>query len=660
MKNRIRPIFSWIASMLFLTSILLTCNLPLTDGSKPESTYLNLGADAHYMGKEACKTCHPDKYESFSNSQMGHSFRPARLSNSIANWENTIPVFDLNRNFYYLPFRRDSGLFIREFRLAGKDTIYKREEKIDYIIGSGHHTNSHIISINGYLYQAPLTWYAQEKKWDFPPGFENGNNSRFDRQIEQECMTCHNALPQMTDPNSNRYSDIPHGIDCERCHGPGSIHVERKSAGEIVDISKYIDYSIVNPGKLTSALQMDICSRCHLQGTAVLNPGKTFADFRPGMPLPGVMQIFIPRFEDSVQNFVMASHPDRLRMSKCFVESHSENNGSKAAPTNANAVKPLTCVTCHNPHLPIETFSKEHYNLACSNCHSAADQVQCADDHTFTSRKEDDCIGCHMNKSGSSDIPHVSITDHWIRPNPAPPSSISISHPSRFIGLNCRTCDEISPSLMAEGYLSYFEKVKADPSLLDSAKMFLDVASQNPGFTAQSIRLHFLGKEYSKVIARVAEYTGSDAWTCYRIAESYQQNGNTNEAIAWFNKAVSSAPGNLKFRNKLGSALITAGKTEEGIQILNDVVGANPKFASAWNNRGFGNILTGKITEAESDFLVAISLDPDFELALANLASLYIRLGKKEKAVDPVKRLLNLDPGDESYRKLKTTLDAMK
>jgi RNase P subunit RPR2 len=57
--------------------------------------------------------------------------------------------------------------------MEGKDTSYKFLQKIDYVIGSGHHTNSHIFSINGYLNQMPYTFYTQERRADLPPGYEN-------------------------------------------------------------------------------------------------------------------------------------------------------------------------------------------------------------------------------------------------------------------------------------------------------------------------------------------------------------------------------------------------------------------------------------------------------------------------------------------------------
>ena len=66
-------------------------------------------------------------------------------------------------------FFRDSVMYVLEFRLEGGDTVHQRLERIDYIVGSGQHTNSHIVDFNGYIYQAPITYYTQEGRWDMAP-----------------------------------------------------------------------------------------------------------------------------------------------------------------------------------------------------------------------------------------------------------------------------------------------------------------------------------------------------------------------------------------------------------------------------------------------------------------------------------------------------------
>ena len=203
------------------------------------SPYLNHADSVKYLGAQACASCHADKYATFIQTGMGSSFGLATLRKSSAEFKNVKPVYDAYRNLYYLPFVKDSVIYIKEYRLDNQDTVYARTEKISYIVGSGHHTNSHFIEENGFIYQAPLTFYTQKGQWDLPPGFENGNNTGFERKIGLECMSCHNALPQLVSGTENQYRQLPHGIDCERCHGPGEIHVREKSKGNIVDVASH-------------------------------------------------------------------------------------------------------------------------------------------------------------------------------------------------------------------------------------------------------------------------------------------------------------------------------------------------------------------------------------------------------------------------------------
>ena len=115
-------------------------------------------------------------------------------------------LYDKKLDISYYPHWNNDSLFVNKYyhKFDLIDSNY-----IDYIIGSGHHTNSHIINQNGYLYQAPFTFYTQDSILDFPPGFESGNNSRFEREIGLECMTCHNAYPDFVLGSTNKFNKIP-------------------------------------------------------------------------------------------------------------------------------------------------------------------------------------------------------------------------------------------------------------------------------------------------------------------------------------------------------------------------------------------------------------------------------------------------------------------
>ena len=150
--------------------------------------YASLNDSTSYVGIQTCRKCHEDKFETFIKTGMGKSFDLATHNKSSAVFSSHALINDTNNNLSYFPFWQQDSLKVIEFRRNGKDTVFKRIETIKWIVGSGQHTNSHLMNVNGYVYQAPMTFYTQKKKWDLPPGFENGFSSRFSRKIGLECI----------------------------------------------------------------------------------------------------------------------------------------------------------------------------------------------------------------------------------------------------------------------------------------------------------------------------------------------------------------------------------------------------------------------------------------------------------------------------------------
>ena len=618
-----------------------------SDAARADSPYLNVSAEAHYVGIAACKTCHVDKFETYQHTGMGRSFKSASLSLSVADWERPAPIYDPDHDLYYQPFHRGEELFVREYRLDGRDTVHQRVERIDYIVGSGQHTNSHIMAVNGYLYQMPLTWYAQDGRWDLPPGFQAGANRRFSREIALECMSCHNARPLYVEGSGNRYEHVPQGIDCEQCHGPGSIHIERMTAGQGVDVSTEVDYSIVNPGKLSIDRQFDVCRRCHMQGMTVLEEDRTFLDFRPSTPLVETMNVYWPRFTDSLSSFIMASHPDRLMMSPCFTGSHAQDSPHT----------PMTCTTCHDPHVSVRETGAAVFNRSCATCHTPAWENLCTEAPAVRAAVGDNCVACHMPRSGSIDIPHVAITDHNIRVHDRL-TTVQADERAEFARLASLIDPDPTPRKLAEGYLTYYEQFEQRPDLLDSAAVFLERAAveESPERLLKArVRLRFLQGDHRAVtaLAPSGDAAGErDPWTLYRIGDSYVRTGDLELAVAWLERAVRAAPENLEFRSRLGNAYVQVGNVRAGLSAFDQVLVANPKFETAWNNRGFAHLLLGDFASAERDFLSALTLNPDAEEAMANLASLYFNTGRPDEARPLATRLLDLEPDNTQYRRL--------
>ncbi len=628
----------WI--FIGLAFLLVYCNQE-TQTVVATNTYLNLQDSVEYVGMETCRSCHSDIHKTFIHTGMGRSFDDATPQKSDATFDKHAIVYDAKSDFYYTPFFKNDILHIKEFRLKDGDTTHSRTERIDYIIGSGQHTNSHLINENGYIHQAPITYYTQKKQWDLAPGFER-KNERFSRIISSECLTCHNHLPTPVAGSENKYTMIPKGIECERCHGPGEIHVQEKLRGNIVDTSKYIDYTIVNPRDLPVDLQMDLCQRCHLQGVAVLNEGKTFYDFKPGMKLSDVFNVFLPRYTNSHERFIMASQADRLRLSACMVKGE------------------MSCITCHNPHQSIEATATSQYNNACINCHKAAKDKKCSVDSELRIAEDDNCVGCHMPRSGSIDIPHVNITDHYISKTNTKLQKVKTEETdavAQFLGLELLTKKQATALDMAKGYLALYDKfATGDFQMLDSAYVYLQQSKAPIEQTFSSwIHYYFTKQDWGNLTNFATQLpieNIKDGWTTYRIGEAYYSLSGLQEALKYYQKAVEFKPYSLDFQEKLGTTYARLKQLKPAKEVFEFVLKENPKRKLSLTNLGFIYVTQRNFQKGEALYDKALALDPDYIQALLNKAALLLQKSQIPQAKVYLNRILKINPNHAQAKQI--------
>lgn len=614
-----------------LIALILGCGVSLSviqcsRAKADEAYFLNLNDTVDYVGMETCKKCHQGHYETFLETGMGSSFGLATKEKSKALF-GTSPVYDSKKDMYYLADWVGDRMRITEYRLMGTDTVHKRSEWVTYIIGSGHHTNSHLWEENGYLFQAPLTWYSQKSRWDLPPGFESFN-SGFARKIDMECMSCHNAIPAVEKGSVNKFTRVPMGIDCERCHGPGELHVSLKSAGELVDVSKVADRSIVNPARLPWKLQVDVCQRCHLQGNNVLKPGKSFVDFRPGMPLSDVFDVYMP--QTGSDEFFMAGHSERIQMSACFKGSNRGNADKYNPDLN------FTCITCHNPHVSVRKTNINVFNDACKKCHAKegiSKLKKCSEMPEKIRAKSNDCAGCHMPATRTEDIPHVTVHDHYIRKNYG---LVSDKKQSQF---KLYAVNEKQPDAEAEirAYVTWFEKFDPQKEYLKTAEKKISEKKISP-----ELRIHFYyaGAQWEKItdLAGDVDAKTCDAWTCYRLGKAFDRSGQLNESISWYQNASEKEALNPDFLAEYSNALIRAGRNKEAVVLLEKALREHPKNVLLLTNAGISLINSGDIAKGKLKLDQGVKLDPDHRQAHEYLLELFRKTGNtnaatREKAI---------------------------
>jgi tetratricopeptide (TPR) repeat protein len=262
-----------------------------------------------------------------------------------------------------------------------------------------------------------------------------------------------------------------------------------------------------------------------------------------------------------------------------------------------------------------------------------------------------------MPQSGSTDIPHVSVHDHFIR---KPVSKGQKEKIRQFLGLYSVNDRSSDAGVKAQAYLDQYEKFEQKSFYLDSAEGLLKGIEKKALRTV--IQLHFVRQDYRGVIDLVRSigenecrerilirksYDNRDAWTSYRIAESYYASGLKKEAVSWFSKAAELAPFNLEFRNKLGTCYAEVGELGSAEEEFSFILRENPKFAAVYANMGYVQMLKGSPSEALRLYKIGISLDPDNEVLLLNLAGYYLFTGDKRKAENYLDSVLRLNPGNQ-------------
>jgi Flp pilus assembly protein TadD len=385
------------------------------------------------------------------------------------------------------------------------------------------------------------------------------------------------------------------------------------------------------------------------------------------MKLSDVMNVFMPNYSGENREHIMASHAERLKLSKCFLITNEKLNHQNPSALFSSK-QSLTCISCHNPHVSVRVTDKNVFNNACKSCHfrnvspspagEGAGMRSCSEAPEMRNQKQDNCVSCHMLRNPATDIPHVITTDHFIR---KPLKAAAVDSIREFIGIVCINNPSPPQSAIAEGYLSYFEKFTPNPVALDSAKKYL------PDNTIEDIRKNFhplvrwafLKNNYLKVAEYVKQCKADDsffmktkfnndaAWTAYRIGETFNNLQEAGMALKFFSLAVRLEPFNLEFRNKLGALQLNIGNANEALGNFAFIFKENPKFVPALTNLGFYYLSAeGNADKAEQFYRSALQLDPDNEQALLNMAGLLIFKRRFPEAKKLLEEVLKKYPGN--------------
>jgi Flp pilus assembly protein TadD len=500
------------------------------------------------IGDKACAKCHESIYRSYKSTPMAHASGLAMENLMTAD-------FTYERSKAHFRIYSASGRAWLTFDREGDRALHGQRELL-YYIGSGRRGLTYLFEQDGFLFESPINWYANEGIWDMTPAYQQVHEVPMNLPAHSHCLNCH--VSGMRPPLSNTENHyampvITHsGIDCERCHGPTEAHLKGGP--------------IVNPAKLPAERRDSVCMECHMEGrVSVERPGRHIYEFRPGDLLSDYLRYYVTSDESSRLGAV--SQVEALAQSQC-----RKTSGDR-----------MSCMSCHDPHFePRREEKAAYYRSKCLACHGGE----------FGSKhhpKQADCVACHMPASSSKDIQHTEVTDHRIPRLPARQQAELRSDSSERIRLipfpDTREAesDLRDLALAWEKLADNFNEAarpQAESMLRKSAKEFpndpetlsaLGYAEQRHGEMAAARGL------YTKALA-LDPYL-IDAATNLGVIEA--QNGEFGKAIRLWRDAFDRAPGRSSIGMNLARLLCATGKFDEARSYTERVLQFNPDLNAA-------------------------------------------------------------------------------
>jgi predicted CXXCH cytochrome family protein len=539
-----------------------------------------------YAEPGACASCHREIAESYARTAMARTF-------GIISSEQDFPELKAGSfqhtasEEFFTVYTRNGKPYLKRHQIGFDGAVTNVfEAQIDFSFGSGKHARSYISRTkSGELIELPLTWYAEQGgHWAMSPGYDRPDHAGFSRKLTYRCMSCHNAYiqtPTSDGETGTRFpAQLPAGIDCQRCHGPGQAHLDAVRQGSSAE---RVRSSIINPARLAPDRQMEACLQCHLETTSLKLPatllryGRGAFSYRPGEPLSDYILHF-DRAQHSEERFEFASAAYRLRQSACYLKSRGA----------------LTCTSCHNPHEPSDTpTALRRYTEACQSCHQTTLQkLVTASRHPAAQ----DCAACHMPKRRPSDAIHTRVTDHLIQTRPAAePTAPQVEKH-----------DGNTPPYRGKVELYYPTKLEQTVE----QELYLALAQiKHDANLAQGL---------PDLEAAITRHAPAQAEFYFELAEAYRRAGNLPKALAFYEQSCARAPGDWRYFYRLGATLTATQQPERAASALERARLLAPQEPAVLE--AIANLLArrGKLPEAVDTLRVALALDP----AAANIHSL--------------------------------------
>ncbi len=411
--------------------------------------YAQGGDDKEFVGSRECTSCHRD---------IGRTHEESPHTLALTS--------DRDDDYWIADF--EAGSEIRNVVFSDSEERAFEKDDIVYALGMGRYVQRYLYELDRDEYVVfPAEWnvlteewqpYGPVENWPDDPAYNFGTS----------CAGCHTTGLEV---RRTRWEDD--GVQCEACHGPGSVHVdEAEDAGNSPSDRELGDIR----GAIVLSPSAQVCGQCHNQGSTPDGDYKFPTDYVVGSGNLLDEDVYALVSLDSDVHWWSTGHAsatnmqynewlnsahstalDSMRESEYAsdecLQCHSEDyrfteaqialidDGEREGDppetlTLETASMSVTCVTCHNPHTEpgeAEFFLRTDTYSMCTECHSDNDvsnglhhpvqqmfegqtvvaEVEGVPSTHFIEDEGPQCVTCHMPRIPMNGI---EMASHKLNP----------------------------------------------------------------------------------------------------------------------------------------------------------------------------------------------------------------------------------------------------
>lgn len=632
--------------------------------TKPEVDF----TDAKYVGSKQCASCGHEKiYTDWSQSLHNKMLQKAVPGVVQGNFNDQVLE---HRGWRFRMYREGSNYFIHELLPGGTETLYR----INYTLGTKR--IQHYISLlaNGAMRITFPTWDVLQGEWIHGSAIvrtaHNASGELIALPIQiwnKHCWNCHTSQEEEGfDIASGTFNTTftETGINCEVCHGPGSVHVKRMERDR-----KDPNMVTVNAMRLAGEARMTDCLQCHARRIMVkkgFHMGENFFDYYQLKPVELAYQADgRPEvWHDRARRF--ANECLILWNSECFLKGGA------------------TCVSCHDAHQVNMAADPRYRNtdVLCTQCHKEYLDPKVAFAHTRHPLQSNAsrCIECHMLPITGKNVKllqNAVVRDHQIN-SPIPENTVKHAIPNA-----CNNaCHEDKP---IEWVIEWMDRWYPNRRRSDFVEDTMALARRRqPEAVARLIQLAedlsrspivrsgaigFLGEYKGDTVAAALVKALDDRDIIVQAEAARALSEVAHPSSVEPLKRKLSDPVRIVRLNavfaliKMQILAITDGYAEAFDKAKKEYLAFLREFPTVYETRvdlGTFHALHGNYEEALSEYRNAIKLRPEGPLAHYYVGITCARLGLLDEALAGFREVLELEPGFRNTRELMEQVKSVK